>query len=70
MTYFPFGTIMRLLRQVRSRSPSAICFLLAFVAGLGLLIASAVAGSGAGIGIGAVLFALGFAGSRPPTGFG
>lgn len=70
MTYFPFGTFIRLLRLVRRRSPGAIGFLLAFLGGLGLVIGSAVAGSGTGVVIGAVLFAVGFAGSRPPTWFG
>jgi hypothetical protein len=70
MTYFPFGTFMRLLRLARSGSQSAIVALLAFVAGLGLLIGSAVAGSGVGVVVGGVLFAVGFAGSRPPTWFG
>jgi len=70
MTYFPFGTLVRLVRLVRRGSPGAVGFLLAFVGGLGLLIGAAVAGSRAGVGIGAVLFAVGFAGSRPPTWFG
>jgi hypothetical protein len=70
MTYFPFGTLIRLLRRVRSGSPGAVGFLLAFVGGLGVLIGAAAAGSGAGVAAGAVLLAVGFAGSRPPMWFG
>jgi len=43
---------------------------LAFVGGLGLLIGSSVAGYGVGVVIAGVLFAAGFARSRPTTWFG
>jgi hypothetical protein len=59
MTFFPFGTLMRLLRQVRSGSLIAINALLAFVVGLGLVIGSAITGSGTGVWVGAVMLAAG-----------
>lgn len=70
MTFFPIGTLLRLLRLVRAGSPGAIGALLAFVGGLGLLIGSGIAGYGVGVIVGAALFAIGFAGSRPPTWWG
>jgi hypothetical protein len=70
MTFFPIGTFMRLLRLARTGSPGAFGALLAFGGGLGLLIGSAIAGYNVGIIVGGVLFAIGFAGSRPPTWFG
>jgi hypothetical protein len=70
MTFFPIGTLMRLLRLVRAGYPGAVGALLAFVGGLALLIGSAIAGYDVGVIVGGVLFAVGFAGSRPPTWFG
>jgi hypothetical protein len=59
MTFFPFGTFMRLVRQVRSGSRSAMISLVWFVVGLGLVIGSSIAGSGVGVVIGGVMFAAG-----------
>jgi hypothetical protein len=70
MSFFPIGTLVRLLRLVLSGSPGAIGALLAFVGGLGLVIGSAITGYGLGVIIGGLLIAVGFAGSRPPKWFG
>jgi integral membrane sensor domain MASE1 len=65
MTLFPFGALLRLIRLARHGSRRALSSLLAFVLGLGLIIASAIIGSTVGTVVGAVLFAVGYAGSRP-----
>jgi len=67
MTFSPIGTFMQLLRLVGAGSPGALGALPAFDGGVGLLIASAIAGYDLGVVAGGVLFAVGFAGSRPPT---
>jgi hypothetical protein len=68
MTFFPFGTLLRLIRLARRGSRRALICLGAFVAGLGLVIGSAVVGSTIGIAIGAVALTVGLAGSRPGIG--
>ena len=63
MTFFPFGTFMRLVQQAFSGSRRAMISLLWFVVGLGVVIGSSIAGSGVGVVIGGVMFAAGVVGS-------
>jgi hypothetical protein len=67
MTFFPFGTFLRLVHHACRGSRKAMVSLVWFVVGLGLVIGSSIAGSGVGIIIGGVMFAVGVLGSRPPV---
>jgi hypothetical protein len=60
------GDVIAPLRKgFRHGSRRTLSCLLAFVLGLGLIIASAIIGSTVGTVVGALLFAAGYAGSRP-----
>ena len=63
---FPFGTFMRLVRQVRGGSRRAMISLLFFLAGLGLGIAGSIHCSGLIVFIGGVMFAAGALSANVP----
>jgi hypothetical protein len=65
MTYFPFGTLMRLLQRSREGSHIAQICLVCFLVGLFLVIVAASRGSGVGVLIGGILFVLSIFGSGP-----
>jgi hypothetical protein len=65
MTLFPIGTVIRLIRLARGGSRQALLCLVAFVAGIACIAVGAIFGTTIGLIVGAVLCAVGFAGSRP-----